>query len=522
MDRILPIGGGGPQNRILFGQPDGPKARDSEADMKVYFEGSEIVPDVLNVAPSGYLFVEFDRMNGINLGNVMLLEQVQRPPVVRWPQAEPDEQYTLIFTDPDYPSRNDSSEREYVLWVVANIKGSDLKEGNVRETGKEIVEWKPPDPGNDPEFHRYVFVVFDQKVGEVIVDNEDWRQYQERVKFKTQRFARKHLQSKAAKAGNFFHLKSMHNPLMPEELPNFGGMPAGGASGAGWSDPSQLGTNQTISGGNYPGTYPVQPGYPYYQPGYPYQYPYQYPYYPGQVPGAEGSSVGSNPQWPPPLPGGIPGAGSQWPPAGYPPNYPYPYNQYPYNLTGPQPPFMPGYPPPPEPSTTEPPTSAPAATRASPAENLLGAISGLVDIGLGVASAVLHRPRTRRGWSKYKYSRWSKYGVRKPAKSKHRSFHWHRTLTQRLSKLPLFQPDRVWFKEAYRPECHNKTIISHPTHKLTKGSKRRTRRKPKTKQQQHQKRSSSKRLHNLFKRRSKHRRKSTTKTSRQQRRPEKN
>ncbi len=46
--------------------------------------------------------------------------------------AEEDAYYTVIFTDPDAPSRADPQFREVHHWLVVNIPGNRLAEGEVK------------------------------------------------------------------------------------------------------------------------------------------------------------------------------------------------------------------------------------------------------------------------------------------------------------------------------------------------------------------------------------------------------
>ena len=66
-----------------------------------------------------------------NLGNVLTPTQVKTEPTLVW-SAEEDEHYTVIFTDPDAPSRADPQFREVHHWLVVNIPGNRLAEGEVK------------------------------------------------------------------------------------------------------------------------------------------------------------------------------------------------------------------------------------------------------------------------------------------------------------------------------------------------------------------------------------------------------
>lgn len=53
---------------------------------------------------------------------------MQHQPSVHW-DAEPHEYYTLIMTDPDAPSRHSAKFREWHHWLVVNIPGNNVSQG---------------------------------------------------------------------------------------------------------------------------------------------------------------------------------------------------------------------------------------------------------------------------------------------------------------------------------------------------------------------------------------------------------
>ena len=91
----------------------------------------------------------------MDLGNVLTPSQVQHEPRVHW-HADPESFYTLIMTDPDAPSRAEPKAREWHHWLVVNIPGNKIHEGEVKAA---YVGAGPP-KGSD--LHRYVFLVYKQ------------------------------------------------------------------------------------------------------------------------------------------------------------------------------------------------------------------------------------------------------------------------------------------------------------------------------------------------------------------------
>ncbi|XP_073911275.1 phosphatidylethanolamine-binding protein 4 isoform X2 [Castor canadensis] len=84
-------------------------------------------------------------------------------PIVKFPGALDDATYMLVMVDPDAPSRSEPKEKFWRHWLVADIKGSDLKKGNIQ--GQELTVYNPPSPPVTTGFHRYQFFVYLQEEG---------------------------------------------------------------------------------------------------------------------------------------------------------------------------------------------------------------------------------------------------------------------------------------------------------------------------------------------------------------------
>ncbi|XP_023620101.1 phosphatidylethanolamine-binding protein 4 [Myotis lucifugus] len=69
--------------------------------------------------------------------------------------------YILIMVDPDAPSRSSPQARFWRHWLVTNIKGADLKKGEIK--GQELSAYQPPTPPPLSGFHRYQFSVYQQE-----------------------------------------------------------------------------------------------------------------------------------------------------------------------------------------------------------------------------------------------------------------------------------------------------------------------------------------------------------------------
>lgn len=79
---------------------------------------------------------------------------------MQW-QAKENTYYTVCMTDPDAPSRKEPTYREWHHWLVGNVPGNKISEG---ETLSEYVgSGPPPDTG----LHRYVFLIYEQPEGKI-------------------------------------------------------------------------------------------------------------------------------------------------------------------------------------------------------------------------------------------------------------------------------------------------------------------------------------------------------------------
>ncbi|XP_072395828.1 protein D2-like [Diabrotica undecimpunctata] len=114
-----------------------------------------VVPDVIDVAPEQEVEVSYPSGVKVDSGNELTPTQVKDIPTVKWP-ADKDSLYTLCMTDPDAPSRKEPKFREWHHWLVGNIPGGDVSQGEV--LSEYVGSGPPPNTG----LHRYVFLVYKQ------------------------------------------------------------------------------------------------------------------------------------------------------------------------------------------------------------------------------------------------------------------------------------------------------------------------------------------------------------------------
>nr|XP_018905938.1 PREDICTED: protein D3-like [Bemisia tabaci] len=114
------------------------------------------------------------------------------PSKSRWP-IQKGALYVLIFIDPDVPTRENPSEREYLHWLVENISGDNCHHGET------LFDYIGPIPEHMRGTHRMVFLVYQQPgtsgTDFVRYEEEEWpfeRREKLRVKFSSNNFAKKY------------------------------------------------------------------------------------------------------------------------------------------------------------------------------------------------------------------------------------------------------------------------------------------------------------------------------------------
>ncbi|XP_024908916.1 phosphatidylethanolamine-binding protein 4 isoform X2 [Cynoglossus semilaevis] len=83
-----------------------------------------------------------------------------RDPQIFYPGANMNKTYVLVMVDPDAPSRSNPKAAYWRHWLVTDIQGESLKNGEVH--GTTLTDYHPPTPSPMTGFHRYQFMVFEQ------------------------------------------------------------------------------------------------------------------------------------------------------------------------------------------------------------------------------------------------------------------------------------------------------------------------------------------------------------------------
>jgi len=106
--------------------------------------------------PSLELTVEYDGGHFAFEGHKIEVKFCTEAPTVSYDPHTPDSLYTLLIVDPDAPSRMKPTEREYVQWMVVNIKGDNVEGGQI------VLPYQGPSPPHKSGLHRYVIQLYKQ------------------------------------------------------------------------------------------------------------------------------------------------------------------------------------------------------------------------------------------------------------------------------------------------------------------------------------------------------------------------
>jgi len=113
-------------------------------------------------APASGLTVEYvEEEVSAEYGNTLTVSKAQSKPKVTFPEAKAGKLYTLAMIDPDAPSRANPKAAQWLHWLVVNLPGEELSNGEDRD-GKILMPHNGPAPPQGSGPHRYVFAVYEQ------------------------------------------------------------------------------------------------------------------------------------------------------------------------------------------------------------------------------------------------------------------------------------------------------------------------------------------------------------------------
>ncbi|XP_058812638.1 protein D3-like [Topomyia yanbarensis] len=172
-----------------------------EADINQMFTEHDIVPVLIDRAPLVFAKVAYRSKRLVDASKELTPTDVRNEPKVEW-CADPTTFYTLVMIDPDSPSRTEPLYREFAHWLVGNIPGKHVEQGEV------MFEYMPAFPRSTSGYHRYIFLLYQQhcRYNYSELPRASRKNRTPRVRFSTRDFARRYSLGHPI-AGNFFVAK---------------------------------------------------------------------------------------------------------------------------------------------------------------------------------------------------------------------------------------------------------------------------------------------------------------------------
>ncbi|KAG4069563.1 hypothetical protein HA402_006929 [Bradysia odoriphaga] len=168
-------------------------------DIELVMIKNEVVPELIETSPHLTMKILYPNGYYVKAGNIMRTIDVEEQPLVYW-KTDPTktDYYTIVMFSPDYPERSNPIMANFLHWMVVNIPGGRVEDGEV------ICDYLGALPEPDKELHRYIFLVYKQKAKsnygmEERIFGDD---FSARERFSIKKFVNRYLLSPVA--GNIF------------------------------------------------------------------------------------------------------------------------------------------------------------------------------------------------------------------------------------------------------------------------------------------------------------------------------
>ncbi|CAH0395653.1 unnamed protein product [Bemisia tabaci] len=132
------------------------------AEVNTMLKHYDVVPNIIDESENfDQLVVMFNYTIYLDYGTKLIPQQIENKPTsLQWPVFG-KELYSLVFIEPDHPTKAQEKHHEFVHWLVVNIPGTQINKGD------EIIEYIGYRSFyEDKKPHRLIFLVYQQPHGE--------------------------------------------------------------------------------------------------------------------------------------------------------------------------------------------------------------------------------------------------------------------------------------------------------------------------------------------------------------------
>uniref|UniRef100_A0A1B6JCU3 Phosphatidylethanolamine-binding protein n=1 Tax=Homalodisca liturata TaxID=320908 RepID=A0A1B6JCU3_9HEMI len=86
-------------------------------------------------------------------------DEFKNQPTISYSGGRKGEKYTVVMVDPDAPNHPEG--KYYLHWIISNIPGDDLQDGNLK-AGTVLSQYRGPTPPDGTGTHRYLLLLYRQ------------------------------------------------------------------------------------------------------------------------------------------------------------------------------------------------------------------------------------------------------------------------------------------------------------------------------------------------------------------------
>uniref|UniRef100_A0A6B2E8E8 Putative conserved secreted protein n=1 Tax=Phlebotomus kandelakii TaxID=1109342 RepID=A0A6B2E8E8_9DIPT len=138
-------------------------------DVPGIFRASQIVPNVIPVAPRRQLEVIYQNFNRVSLGQELTPTSVRNSPaVVKCVLCGISlrDFYTIVMINPDAPNPSNPTEANFLHFLAVNVPGHRFS--HALHVGETVAEYVGAGPAQSSGYHRYIYLLYRQPDGRTL------------------------------------------------------------------------------------------------------------------------------------------------------------------------------------------------------------------------------------------------------------------------------------------------------------------------------------------------------------------